>query len=612
MNKVNAAFQQWQHPSWQGASTFSEAENECQLGFQMLTEFGEFSCEVSCSGSKLMYFCYAPNLIPESKYRIAIETISHINPNLTFGNVEIHSEDKHQICFRMGCILCGNGLNTIALSQYLDALIESIKAAYPAILSACFAGIQPRLAVARAFGIEDMPEVSAKWLKQDNSMLDRPTLQSGLLSDWGREISFAISNEADSEEWRMFGTAAIVIHSSMVRAKEMLARMALEAGIQFASLDEEGFMQIPMSECPFYQNSPIMVYIEPGDWFKSELVDENAFKKSSEFRSRLVANMETFNPEHPVFYVTSAYKLDDIRSSLRKCGLFDRYFNIPDPTVESIGKEFIDLIGSANCDESIFQCPAKVGRLLKRDLDCEVRMRLAALHMKRTAQRERRKLEFVDLVVLGMHDFEETTQRNCSEQERIAIHESGHVVIALLDSEGKNVPECSSIVPSSQFEGAVIDSCDYGETNSELLTYKGLRHQIRTLLAGRAAEEVVYGTENISLGSCGDLEESVRLLSRAFGYWGFAPSMSNLDMSASNLAVIVGKPSSSEYAMLEQRINQFMAEEYKIVASILMQHQRLLNMMSSVLMANGLLEQYEIWEIYSEYLNADTVVAMAA
>jgi cell division protease FtsH len=107
----------------------------------------------------------------------------------------------------------------------------------------------------------------------------------------------------------------------------------------------------------------------------------------------------------------------------------------------------------------------------------------------------------------------------------VAAHEAGHAAVAILDSNGKNIPDYWSIVPGADFKGVVAESIAYRESLGGRTTYADFRHQIRVRLAGRAAEELAFGPENISSGACGDLESVWKRSSRAFGRWGFAPDM---------------------------------------------------------------------------------------
>ena len=171
--------------------------------------------------------------------------------------------------------------------------------------------------------------------------------------------------------------------------------------------------------------------------------------------------------------------------------------------------------------------------------------------------------------------------------------------MAALDSGGKNIPEYTSIVPSVAFSGIVIESYAFHHAHDEMNTYRDFRHNIRICLAGRAAEEVIFGVEGISSGAAGDLENASRHASNAFAFWGFAPQMEKNGRSGSNLGVVFGKPSLSEMKHVETLVRQFLEEEYEVVKTMLEQNRSLLDAVAERLVADPILGQDELSAIFS-------------
>ncbi len=91
-------------------------------------------------------------------------------------------------------------------------------------------------------------------------------------------------------------------------------------------------------------------------------------------------------------------------------------------------------------------------------------------------------MEFVDLVNLTLRGFEEA-ELPSTEIEAIrrqtAYHEAGHALVAVIDSDGQNVPEYSSILPSANLKGAVVESYKFLYESGDRDTYADMRHDVR-------------------------------------------------------------------------------------------------------------------------------------
>lgn len=63
------------------------------------------------------------------------------------------------------------------------------------------------------------------------------------------------------------------------------------------------------------------------------------------------------------------------------------------------------------------------------------------------------------MVAAGLGDSDEAANDNEVLLRDTAIHEAGHAAMAVIDSNGKNIPEYSTIVAYRDSKGLVVDSC---------------------------------------------------------------------------------------------------------------------------------------------------------
>ena len=107
---------------------------------------------------------------------------------------------------------------------------------------------------------------------------------------------------------------------------------------------------------------------------------------------------------------------------------------------------------------------------------------------------------------------------------------------------------------------------------------------MRVLLAGRAAEELVLGSEAISAGCSNDLARSSALAMQAISNWGMddGHGLISLDGIRSGLGIAQGEqpPLSDEAA---QVVRRWLTEEMTAVAEQLQQHRAVLERVADTL-----------------------------
>lgn len=425
-----------------------------------------------------------------------------------------------------------------------------------------------------------------------------------LLQTWVEELKSACA-KSDDEEWRLTGRAVILVLDDVSRGLALTKTVAESVGIEFLNVDADDVMDLA-PRGTFRKLAPALMYLEPGQWFAEPEDDENAelVQKRIAFQRRLVKWIDEFDVAKPIVLVTANSRLGAMSGLIDDPGAFDRYFALPPIPVMQQGDAFINELGRKNCGATLIDMPAKLGRLLDGEFSGR-RREMLLLYLRRLNRREKRPVEFLDIMHVSTHGFaEEGAVPPDSDETRrhVAMHEAGHAAMAILDSNGENMPEYCSIVPGAYFKGVVAESISYYQSLEDCTTYATFRHQIRIGLAGRAGEELAFGPENVSSGASGDLESAWKSAHRAFARWGFAPNMTSAEMSASNISVVVGDPTPSEGIYLEGLIRQFLSDEYRVVLKLLADHRPLVDAIADRLMWDPIVDQGELVELSHQHL----------
>ena len=124
--------------------------------------------------------------------------------------------------------------------------------------------------------------------------------------------------------------------------------------------------------------------------------------------------------------------------------------------------------------------------------------------------------EAFDKIVLG---DPRDTKLDAKEKNRVAIHESGHALVARYSSE-TDPPNRVSIIPRGMALGVTQQS---PSIDRHIMAQGELEARLRVLMAGYAAERLVLGS--ISTGAENDLKEATRLATHMVAHYGMSPRL---------------------------------------------------------------------------------------
>lgn len=437
-----------------------------------------------------------------------------------------------------------------------------------------------------AIYVEDAPEWSA-------------LTGTGSVQRWLEKVRTTLACEHENRNWQLTGHAAVIEHKYPSIGIELARRISADLALPLVEIGAGELDRLPSWYGALEGTAPLVLYIEQGPWQLDD-DEETASDSASVMRSNIVGQLCRFNPASPLIWITTTTSLDDMAPELLRVGVFDRQFVLPPLTSEVEGRTFVDMVGQDRCAPSITKSINKVGKLMGSNYGTTEDRRLAALALQRKHMEIGRHLEFLDLIELNAHgvaEAERSSEEPNEVRRYIAMHEAGHATVAIIDSGGSNVPEYTCIHPSGNNRGIMLDSVSYVFAHDCVRTYIRFRHSIRVSLGGRAAEELIYGSGGISSGCRIDLENCTRRVSKAIAYWGFAPGMDASNMSATNLAVVVGKPSSTEQDHVERLTREFLYHEYVAVLGMLSNNRPLLETIAENLEAHMVLDQADMVRI---------------
>lgn len=237
--------------------------------------------------------------------------------------------------------------------------------------------------------------------------------------------------------------------------------------------------------------------------------------------NQLLAEMDGFESNDGVLVIAATNRKDVLDAALLRPGRFDRIVTValPDKTsrreilkVHSKNKQLspnlnIELIAELTAGFS----GAQIKNLLNE----------AAINAARfgsTIITEQNVLDALDKLIVGL--IRKVDTRSEDSRRRIAIHEVGH---ALLCNFFNEYFELKKVTIQSTYNGAggyTLFNEYQNITESGLYTKNLLKKRLIIAMGGKAAENIFYGEEYVSVGAIQDLKQANSMAQRMIGNYG--------------------------------------------------------------------------------------------
>ncbi|WP_077370039.1 ATP-dependent metallopeptidase FtsH/Yme1/Tma family protein [Anaerosalibacter sp. Marseille-P3206] len=165
-----------------------------------------------------------------------------------------------------------------------------------------------------------------------------------------------------------------------------------------------------------------------------------------------------------------------------------------------------------------------------------------------------------------------------------AYHEAGHALVAKKVSKENRVTKVS-IIPSTKGMGGFSMNIP---PDKMYQTKKDIRNSIMIALGGRAAEEIIFGIENITTGASSDLQKATDMAIKMMGIYGM-----DEELGLVNYEVVLGQNIGSNSFVIE-RLKKQIDSLYEETKEILITNEKFLHQIATALLDKEVLDESEI------------------
>ena len=278
--------------------------------------------------------------------------------------------------------------------------------------------------------------------------------------------------------------------------------------------------------------------------------------------NQLLVEMDGFGSHSGIIVIAATNRPDILDPALLRPGRFDRQITVNYPDIK--GREEILLVHAKNkpFEESVDF--AKVAETTAGFTGAD----LANLLNEASLLAARR-----DKTLIGMEDIEDAYIRVIAgpkkkskamkerEKKNTAYHEAGHAIVAHVLPTMDPVQQIS-IIPSGNALGYTLNP----PKEDKYSVYKNeLKEKISMLLAGRAAEEIIFG--DISGGASNDIERATDIAKKMVTRLGMSDVLGLRAFGSGHSEVFLGKDFSSSQDYSDDTAAKIDAEIHEIITS---------------------------------------------
>ena len=317
--------------------------------------------------------------------------------------------------------------------------------------------------------------------------------------------------------------------------------------------------------------------------------------------NQLLNEIDGFEPTKGIVCLAATNRPEILDKALLRPGRFDRRIIVDRPNLQGrldtlkVHTRKIKLSDDVDLRKIAQATAGAVGADLA-NLVNEAALR--AVRMGRKAVNQEDLLVSFETVIAGTE--KKNTVLTDMEKRLVAYHEVGHALVAALEKNSQPVSKIT-IVPHTS--GALGYTMQMPEEEKFLSTADELRTELKTLVGGRAAEQVVFGVQ--TTGAANDIQRATALARAMVTQYGMSEKFGLMSTASVQHQYLEGQAymdcSQETAAEVDREVMRILAEAYDSVKNLLITNRGLLDEISEFLLVKETITGDELMA----YVNAD-------
>ena len=317
--------------------------------------------------------------------------------------------------------------------------------------------------------------------------------------------------------------------------------------------------------------------------------------------NQMLVEMDGFGGNEGVIVIAATNRPDVLDPALTRPGRFDRQVVVGLPDVkgrEQILKVHMRKVPVADDVDAMTLARGTPGY---SGADLANLVNEAALFAARSNKRTVSMLEFEKAKdKINMGPERRTMIMTDKQKESTAYHESGHAIVGYLVPEHDPVHKVT-IIPRGRALGVTFF---LPEGDQISISQKQLESKLSTLYAGRLAEDLIYGEENISTGASNDIKVATNIARNMVTQWGFSDKLGPILYTEDEGEVFLGRSMAKAKHMsdetahaIDEEVRAIVNRNYARARQILIDNMDILHAMKDALVKYETIEEEQIKQL---------------
>ena len=393
--------------------------------------------------------------------------------------------------------------------------------------------------------------------------------------------------------------------------KTLLAKaVAGEANVPFFSLSGSAFVEMYVGVGASrvrdlfkqaQQMAPCIIFIDEIDAIgKSRDSQLGGNDEREQTLNQLLAEMDGFDTNKGLLLLAATNRPEILDPALLRPGRFDRRIIVERPDLKGrvdilkVHAKDVRMDESVNLEEIALATSGAVGSDLANMIN---EAAINAVKHGRHAVCQADLFEAVEVVLVG----KEKKDRIMSQEERriVSYHEVGHALVSALQKDSEPVQKIT-IVPRTM--GALGYVMQTPEEEKFLNTKQELEAMLVGLLAGRAAEEIVFDT--VTTGASNDIEKATKVARAMITQYGMSEKFGLIGLESIQNRYLDGRAvmncGEATAAEIDSEVMQMLKVAYDEAKRLLLENREALDKIAAFLIEKETITGKEFMQIFHE------------
>ena len=324
--------------------------------------------------------------------------------------------------------------------------------------------------------------------------------------------------------------------------------------------------------------------------------------------NQLLGEIDGFDSSKGVVCLAATNRPEILDKALLRAGRFDRRIIVDRPNLQGrldtlkVHTKKIRLSEDVDLQKIAHATAGAVGAALANLVNEPA---LRAVRKGRQAVNQEDLLVSFETVIAGTE--KKNTVLTDMEKRMVAYHEVGHALVAALEKHSQPVSKIT-IVPHTS--GALGYTMHMPEEEKYLSTRDELLVELRTLVGGRAAEEVAFGVQ--TTGASNDIQRATDLARRMVAQFGMSSRFGPMALATVQHEYLEGQAyldcSQTTAAQMDQEVQAILGQVLADAKKLLSDHRSLLDEVALYLLAKETITGDELMR----YVNANQTALPAS